>query len=148
MATEVEPVAIGDDDAGVLTPGGRRARACSGLTTRLILHYIERNYGHETLARLLDYAELSGRETELRDESSWFSFETKIALWDAAEHVTGDPKIAEHAGRSALELNVANALKRGLRALGSPEFVFRNVVRANSKFNWAHSLETISLSRQ
>lgn len=148
MATEVEPVATGGIYVGALTPSGRRARACSGLTTRLILSYIERNYGQETIARLLAYAELSDREPELRDEASWFSFDTKIALWAAAEHVTGDAGIAEHVGRSALELGVANALKRGLRALGSPEFVFRNVVRANSKFNWAHSLEATALSRQ
>jgi diguanylate cyclase (GGDEF)-like protein len=147
MATQVEPVALSGADAGALTPTGRRARACSGLTTRLILSYVERDCGQETLARMLAYAELSDREAELRDESSWFSFETKLALWDAAEHVTGDAKVAEHAGRCALDLNVATALKRGLRALGSPEFVFRNVVRANSKFNWAHSLETISIDR-
>jgi diguanylate cyclase (GGDEF)-like protein len=148
MAAEVEPVAASGADAGALSPSGRRARACSGVTTRLILTYIERNYGQETLARFLAYAELSDREAELRDEATWFSFDTKIALWEAAEHVTGDPKVAEHAGRSALDLNVANALKRGLRALGSPEFVFRNVVRANSKFNWAHSLEAVSINRQ
>src|SRR5258708_7308927 len=148
MGREVQPVAASGADAGAFSPSGRRARACSGVTTRLILSYIERNYGQETLARMLAYAELSDREAELRDEGTWFSFDTKIALWEAAEHVTGDPKVAEHAGRSALDLNVANALKRGLRALGSPEFVFRNVVRANSKFNWAHSLKAVSIGRQ
>src|SRR5205807_5000513 len=36
------------------------------------------------------------------------------------------------------------ALKRALRALGSPDFVYRNVTRANSKFNWAHKMELVA----
>src|SRR5258708_13776745 len=130
MAAEVQPVATSGSDSVALSPAGRRGRACSGVTTRLILSYIERNYGQETLARMLAYAELSDREPELRDETTWFSFDAKIALWEAAEHVTGDPKVAEHAGRSALDLNVANALKRGLPPLGTPELAFRNLVPA------------------
>src|SRR5260370_39284368 len=114
MAAEVEPVVASGAEIGALSPTGRRARACSGVTTRLILSYIERNYGQETLARMLAYAELSDREAELRDESTWFSFDTKIALCEAAEYVTRDPKLAEHAGRSALDLNAPNTLKRGL----------------------------------
>ena len=43
-----------------------------------------------------------------------------------------------------IEFQVALGLKRALRALGSPEFLFRNVARANGKFNWAHRLEVVS----
>src|SRR5581483_5751254 len=71
---------------------------------------------------------------------AWFSYETKITLWQAAEHTLADPRIAEHAGASVLEFSVAPGLKRALQALGSPDLVYRNVVRANSKFNWAHEL--------
>jgi len=90
---------------------------------------------------MLAKAGLAAKERELRDENSWFSFEEKIRLWEAAESVTGDRRIAERVGESALEFSVALGLKRALRALGSPDFAYRNVARANGKFNWAHSLE-------
>jgi diguanylate cyclase (GGDEF)-like protein len=125
------------------TPAWRRAHAGSGLTSGLILAYVERETGREGLNEMLARAGLSDREQELRDENCWFSFDTKITLWKAAEAVTGDKRVAERVGESALELSVALGLKRALRALGSPGFVYRNVARANSKFNWAHTLTAV-----
>jgi diguanylate cyclase (GGDEF)-like protein len=95
---------------------------------------------------MLAAAGLGEREAELRDENCWFSFDSKIALWAAAEELTGDSRIAERIGESALEFTVALSLKRALRALGSPDFVYRNVARANSKFNWAHTLTVAARS--
>ena len=83
------------------------------------------------------------RGGRLRDENCWFSYETKLALWRAAEEVLDDPHVAEHVGEAALDLSVAMGLKRTLRALGTPGFVYGNVVRANAKFNWAHELVVI-----
>ena len=129
--------------AGEVTPEWRRAHAGSGLTSRLILEFVEREGGGQAVAALLARAGLSASKAQLRDENCWFSYETKLGLWQAAEAVLGDPKVAEHVGASALDFSVALGLKRALRALGSPEFVYRNVVRANSKFNWAHRLELV-----
>jgi diguanylate cyclase (GGDEF)-like protein len=121
----------------------RRSRACSGLTSRLILAYVERERGRAAVDELLERVGMADREEELRDENSWFSFEEKIALWEAAAAVTGEDRIAERVGESALEFSIALGLKRALRALGSPDFVYRNVARANSRFNWAHDLELV-----
>ncbi len=121
----------------------RRSRACSGLTTRLILSYVEREAGRPGLDKLLRLAGMGDREPELRDESSWFSFEEKISLLEATATVTGDDRAAERVGESALEFSIGLALKRALRALGSPDFVYRNVARANSKFNWAHEMQMV-----
>jgi diguanylate cyclase (GGDEF)-like protein len=132
-----------DGGANAHASGWRRARACSGLTSRLILAYAEREQGRRGVDELLAHAAMGDREDALRDESSWFSFEEKIRLWQAAEALTGDARIAEHVGESALDFNIALGLKRALRALGSPEFVYRNVARANRKFNWAHELELV-----
>jgi diguanylate cyclase (GGDEF)-like protein len=126
-----------------VTAAWRAERAGSGLTSRLILAFIERTAGRKAVEEALVRAGLSDREGELHDENSWFSFEQKIRLWEAAEAVTGDRRIAERVGESALDFSVALSLKRALRALGSPDFVYRNVARANSKFNWAHSLEVV-----
>ena len=128
-------------DHGELTAAWRRNRAGSGVTTRLTLSYLERRAGRKAVDQVLARAGLSDREHELRDENSWFSFDEKIALWAAAEEITADRRIAERIGESALEFSVALSLKHALRALGSPDFVYRNVPRANGKFNCAHSLE-------
>jgi diguanylate cyclase (GGDEF)-like protein len=121
----------------------RQSRACSGLTSRLILSYVERETGRPGVEELLARAGFDGREAELREESSWFSFEDKVRLFEAAAAVTGDGRVAERVGESALEFSAGLALKRALRALGSPDFVYRNVARANSKFNWAHEMQLV-----
>jgi diguanylate cyclase (GGDEF)-like protein len=113
----------------------------SGLTSRLILSYVEREGGRDAVERALHTAGMRDREQDLLDENSWFSFDDKIRLWGAAADALGDPRVALHGGRAALDLTIADGLKRALRALGSPELVYRNVVRANAKFNWAHRLD-------
>jgi len=120
----------------------------SGLTSRLILSYVEREGGREAVHRVLRATGMADREAEMRDENSWFSFDQKIALWTATCDELDDPLAALHGGRAALELSVAEGLKRALRALGSPDLVFRNVVRANAKFNWSHKLESESIGPQ
>ena len=129
-----------DTPVGEVTSAWRREHACSGLTSRLILAYVEREAGGQAAKDLLARAGLTGAEKSLRDENHWFSYDTKLALWRAAEEVLDDPEVAEHVGRSVLDLSVAMGLKRALRALGTPGFVYGNVVRANAKFNWAHQL--------
>jgi diguanylate cyclase (GGDEF)-like protein len=126
----------------------RRDHAGSGLTSRLIFAYVEREAGAHAVQEVLERAGLQAAEQELRDENCWFSYETKLALWRAAEHVLGDPDVAEHAGEAALDLSVAMGLKRALRALGTPAFVYGNVARANAKFNWAHELVVIERGRE
>lgn len=134
-------------DAGMTEADGaavwRRARAGSGVTSRLILSYVERERGRRAVKELLARAAMVEREAELRDEDTWFSFEEKIKLWQAAAAVTGDPLIAERVGERVLEFNVGMTVRRALRALGSPDFVYRNIARANGKFNWAHALEVV-----
>ena len=108
---------------------------------------MEREYGRQGVDELLTRAGLTEREDELRDENSWFSFEEKIRLWDAVAVVTGDPSVAVRVGECSVDFNIALTLKRALHAMGSPDFVYRNVARANSKFNWAHSLEITDRDR-
>ncbi len=132
-----------DSQDGQVTSAWRLEHSCSGLTSQLILAHVEREGGGQAVKQMLAAAGLEGVEERLRDENSWFSYETKLALFMGAEQVLGDPDIAEHVGASALDLSVAMALKRTLRALGTPALVYGNVARANAKFNWAHELVVI-----
>ena len=121
----------------------RHPQACSGLLTGLILAYVERAAGAPGVEQMLDQTGLRGCEAALRDEDSWFAFETKIRLWDAAADVTGDRDVALHAGEAGLELTVGLRLKQAMRALGTPDVLFRNIARVSNKFNTGHSLELI-----
>jgi diguanylate cyclase (GGDEF)-like protein len=144
MTTGVSDAAVGEADRQ--GSEWRREHACSGITTGLILAYAERVGGREAVVAILARAGLAEREQELRVESAWFSYETKISLWQATEEVLADPRIAEHVGAAVLEFSVAPGLKHALQALGTPDLVYRNVVRANSKFNWAHELVMVEKS--
>ena len=104
------------------------------MTSRLILAYVERRGGRAAVEEVLQLCGLEVAEADLRDESHWFSFATKVRLFMAAAEVLDDPSIARHIGERAIDLNVGEALKLALRALGSPRLVYENVVRANGKF--------------
>ena len=122
-----------------------QTRHTSGVTTSLVLAYLEKHGARAAVDAALAHAGLADRETELRDEGSWHSFGDKIKLFEAAEAVTGDRDVCRAMGASALELNVAPALKLALRAFGSPKLVYANVARANTRFSWSHKMELVEL---
>src|SRR4051812_40527006 len=95
------------------------ARQTGGVTTTLILDYVEREGGREAVERLLRLAGVEDRERDLRNEDSWSSYATKIAMLEAAAEVLGDPIAARHIGEAGMNFNVAPGLILSLRALGS-----------------------------
>ena len=107
----------------------------SGMTTAIVLSYVEKEGGRSAVERTLELSGLLGHERELRDESTWWTFVQKQALIHAAADVLDDPQVTIRAGEYALEAGVGDALKAALRAFGSPELVYANVARANHKFN-------------
>jgi diguanylate cyclase (GGDEF)-like protein/putative nucleotidyltransferase with HDIG domain len=122
-------------------------RQISGMTSLLVLLYVEREAGRGAVERMLRLAGLADREEQLRDENEWFSFETKIRLFEAAVEVMDDPHVMRKVGAAAIELRAGAGLKVVLRALGSPRLVYQNVARANAKFNTVHSMTVLELSQ-
>jgi diguanylate cyclase (GGDEF)-like protein len=118
----------------------------SGLTSRLILAYVEREGGRAGVDALLRAADLGVPEERLRDETQWFGFQTKIALLEAAQEVLEDPEAARHIGAAAFETNVFPGLKLALRTFGSPRLVYAQLPRVARKFTWAHAFEVVELS--
>jgi diguanylate cyclase (GGDEF)-like protein/putative nucleotidyltransferase with HDIG domain len=121
------------------------ARETSGLTSALLLDYVEQAAGRDAMLEVLRRCGLEQCEDELRDENSWFSWETKIALFEATAQVLDDPDFLRGLAAHALDSNVAGGLKVALRTLGSPQFVLRNIVRANARFVRSHVLEVVEL---
>ncbi|HET8673326.1 MAG TPA: sensor domain-containing diguanylate cyclase, partial [Thermoleophilaceae bacterium] len=144
-----EAHALGPLSARALPPAVRwedERPETSGMTSRLILSYVERRGGRAALDRVLELCGLGEAEEDLRNEGHWFSFATKIRLFQAAAEVLDDPNVARHLGESAIELNVGEALKLTLRALGSPRLVYENVVRANGKFTTTARMDLLDSS--
>ncbi|MCW3029171.1 MAG: Diguanylate cyclase protein, partial [Solirubrobacterales bacterium] len=122
-----------------------QARETSGVTSALLLAYLDRAGGPDAIAEVLRRCGLSGCEAELRDENRWFSWQTKIALFEATAQVLRNPGFLADMAGLALDLKVAGGLKVALRMLGSPQLVYRSVVRANARFNGSHAMELISI---
>jgi diguanylate cyclase (GGDEF)-like protein len=122
-----------------------QARETSGVTSALLLAYLDRTGGPDAIAEVLRRCGLSGCEAELRDENCWFSWQTKIELFEATAQVLGNPDFVGEMAALAMDLKVAGGLKVALRTLGSPQLVYRSVVRANARFNGSHAMELISI---
>jgi diguanylate cyclase (GGDEF)-like protein/putative nucleotidyltransferase with HDIG domain len=121
------------------------AKETSGVTSALLLAYVESVGGRTAVEELLRRCGLEHAESELRDENSWFSWETKIELFETAAEVLDKPDFLREMAGTALDVNVAGGLKVALRTLGSPQFVIRNIVRANARFVRSHVLELLTL---
>src|SRR3954468_23702560 len=111
IATSSHPAVTPDGNARV------EARQTGGVTTSLILDYVEREGGREAVGRLLRRAGVEHREEELRDEDNWSSYSTKIAMLEAAAEVLDDPLAARHIGEAGMDFNIAPGLILSLRAL-------------------------------
>jgi diguanylate cyclase (GGDEF)-like protein len=129
--------------AADLTIMAAHASETSGITTRLILTYAQRTGGRPAVDAILRACDLADREAELLDEHSWFSYELKIRMYEAAAEALDDPDVMLHVGAAAVELNSGAAMKIALKALGSPRMVYRNIVRANGKFTRSHGMELL-----
>jgi diguanylate cyclase (GGDEF)-like protein/putative nucleotidyltransferase with HDIG domain len=128
-------------------PLSEQAREASGVTSALLLGYLDRVGAPTAAAEVLRRCGLSSCEAELRDENCWFSWETKIALLEATADVLDDPDFLVDMAAMALDMKVAGGLKVALRTLGSPQLVYRSVVRANARFNGSHAMELIDVGR-
>src|SRR5204863_6012495 len=124
---------------------GVEPRETGGVTTRLILSYVERERGRPAVDELLRICGLEAEEARLRDENEWFSYEKKIRMLNAAAEVLDDRLAARHIGEAALDFDVGGGLKLSLRALGSLRLLYKNIVRTSSKFTLTHRMESVEL---
>ncbi|HKR99477.1 MAG TPA: hypothetical protein VJU79_08180, partial [Candidatus Dormibacteraeota bacterium] len=79
-------------------PWEEEGHETSGMTSRLILAYVERKGGRPAVQRVLQLCGLEDAEGDLLTESHWFSFATKIRLFQAAAEVLDDPFVPRHMG--------------------------------------------------
>ncbi len=117
----------------------------SGLTSRLILTYVERAAGQRAVEAVVRRAGLVGREHDLRDPSHWFEFSTKVALFRAAASVLGRPDVAWRIGQAAADAPALSGFKLALRAVGTPRLVYGVLPGTAGRLTRAHRLELLHL---
>jgi diguanylate cyclase (GGDEF)-like protein len=132
--------------------GGRRTNALldgtrhtSGLTSRLILNYVEREAGPRGVKAVLERCGLTDQEERLRNPAFWFDFETKLTLFEATGAVLGRPDAARRIGQAAIELQSLSGLKVALRAFGSPRLAYGALPGVTGRFTRAHRAEVLEL---
>lgn len=122
----------------------QQPRETAGTTVRLIIEYVRRTQGEDGVRRMLALAGETRPLSVLEDERVWSSYAAKIALFEAAATVTGDPDVARRIGESALSSAVGASLKLLLGLVGSPSQLVRGIARANAKFSTAAEMTPVS----
>ena len=123
-------------------------RETAGITTRLIIEEMRRWGGDEAVVRLLELAGRADHLDVLSDERSWSSYETKIALFEAAAELTGDPHIAREMGTALLRSRIGRALLPMLTLLGSPSQLLASIGRAAAKFSTVADMRLLARGRR
>ena len=121
-------------------------RETSGATTGGLLRYVRRVAGDDAVAEVLRRAGVSATAAEFDDQSRWWSYGTRIALFRATTDVLDDPRAMFSVGAAALETGLAHSLVILLRAMGSPRQVFRQLPRAVQKFSTTSTMEILEAS--
>jgi diguanylate cyclase (GGDEF)-like protein len=119
------------------------ARETSGATTGGLLRYVRRIAGEDAVDRVLERSGVPHAAEELEDQSRWWSYDTRIRLFEAATAELDDPRLMFKVGAFALESGLAHALVIVLRAMGTPRQVFRTLPRAVAKFSTTSTMEVL-----
>lgn len=125
---------------------GEERRETAGITTRLIVVYIRGRSGDAGVERLLELAGEARPVAVLEDERTWSTYAQKIALFEAAAKLTGDPQVAYRVGESVLAAKLARPQQLVIGALGSPQQVLKSVARANAKFSTSATMRALETS--
>ena len=123
------------------SPG--EARETSGATTGGLLRYVRSVAGEDAVRRVLERAGVPYTADQLEDQALWWSYDTRIRLFEAATEVVGDPRLMFRVGASALQSGLAHSIVILLRAMGTPRQVFRQLPRAVAKFSTTSTMEII-----
>jgi diguanylate cyclase (GGDEF)-like protein len=118
-------------------------RHTAGVTTRLIVAFIRRRLGEGAIAWLLELAGETRPVEVLENEATWSSYRQKIALFEAAASLTGDPRVAERIGASVLHEQLGGLTRLVLATLASPQRLLRSIARANIKFSTSATMRAI-----
>ena len=112
----------------------------------VLVRMLRRICGEDGLMELLRLSGSTRTVAYLDDLTNWISYDEAIALFAAAEQVTGDPQIARRVGEETIAQHSGTPVATLMRSLGSPDEIYRQVTQAGSKFTTASVLEALEVS--
>ncbi|MGY1660675.1 diguanylate cyclase domain-containing protein [Geodermatophilus sp. SYSU D00705] len=121
------------------------ARETSGATTGLLLGYVRTRAGEAAVQEVLRRAGVTSTAEQLSSAAHWTSYATRVRLFAAATEVLGAPDTMFRVGREALAHGVNPALVLVVRAMGSPQQVYRQLPRAVAKFSTTSTMEIVEI---
>jgi len=110
-------------------------RETSSATTRLVLGYLRAQRGEQAVAEVLERSGLPHTAQELERPERWFSYDTRIRLFEAAAAYLDDPQAMARIGASAVWQNVNPSMVLAMRALGSPAQIYRRLPPNVAKYS-------------
>ena len=129
---------MGEQEPGT-SGGGDRHFACT--LSSVLVRRLRRTHGEEALSRLLELAGSERTVAYLDELTNWISYHEAMALFAAAEEITGDPRIARRVGEETIAQHAGTPVATLMRSLGSPEEIYRQITQAGSKFSTVSELE-------
>jgi diguanylate cyclase (GGDEF)-like protein len=120
-------------------------RETPGTTTRLIVDHVRRRAGDAGVTLLLSRSLVAHDLVSLVDDSAWFTYDEKIALFEAAAEILDDPDVGKHVGESVFDGD-GGGLLQVLRALGSPGAVLAALIEASGSFCPVADMTTTGLA--
>ncbi|MCC5950135.1 MAG: DUF2378 family protein [Nitriliruptoraceae bacterium] len=126
---------------------GDEPRETAATTTGLVVGFVHARAGDAGVEALLDRAAVPSTAAELSDPANWFSYETRIRLFEAATAVLDDEDATFAIGATALENGLSPALILLLRAVGSPRKVYAQLPNAVTKFSTTSTMSIVELGR-
>ena len=113
----------------------------------LVARYVREHAGEAGLRRIHAASRIDLPVEALEEEHRWFTYEEKIALFEAAAAELEDPDVTRRIGESALMLQVGAGVRVLLRTLGSPRVVLSNIAKACPKFSTVAEMDVLDLGR-
>jgi diguanylate cyclase (GGDEF)-like protein len=118
-------------------------RETSGATTGAVLRFVRARQGDGAVDEVIRRSGVTATADELDDQSRWWSYDDRIALFAAATDVLDDPRTMFDVGAAVLQTGLAHSLILLLRAMGTPRQVFRQLPRAVQKYSTTSTMEIL-----
>jgi diguanylate cyclase (GGDEF)-like protein len=127
--------------------GDMEPRETSGVTVHAIVRYVADRGGMQAVNRLLERAGRSEAADAFLDKRRWWSFDTKIALFEAAADVLGEDDVSLRVAEAVLHHSVGAAERLALSLTGGPGRLLRMVAKAGAKFSSVGEMRALAVSR-
>jgi diguanylate cyclase (GGDEF)-like protein len=111
----------------------------------VLVRRVRRMLGEDGLTELIKRSGSKRTVAYLDDLTNWISYDEAMALFAAAEELTGDPQIARHVGEETVAQHAGTPVATLMRSLGSPEAIYGAMAQAGSKFTTASVLEAVEV---